>query len=411
MAKRAKTKNDKKHPETFDFQAEVKQLLELMIHSLYSHKEIFLRELISNASDALDRLHFEALTHPELVAGEGELQIRLGADAQARTLTVHDNGIGMSRQELIDNIGTIAKSGTRELVEKLRKDKSQENLGELIGQFGVGFYSSFMVADRVVLVTRRAGEAEAFRWESKGDGHFEITPTERESSGTSVTLHLKRAEEETGLEDFTDEHVITRTVKRYSDFISYPIVLKTDGEEKTLNSMKPIWERPADEVTDQEYAEFYKHISHDWHDPLERITQRAEGTIEYRALLFVPGEVPFDLYYVGYEPGLRLYVRRVQIMERSPDLLPRYLRFVQGVVDSPDLPLNVSREMLQHDRQIRQIRKGLVKKILDSVRSMKETDEEKYLRFWRLFGKVLKEGVSEDLEHKDKIVELLLFAT
>ena len=411
MAKKTKTKKNKESPETFNFQAEVQQLLELMVHSLYSHKEIFLRELISNASDALDRLRFEALTHPELIGEEGGLQIRLEADAKERTLAIHDNGIGMNRQELIENIGTIAKSGTRELVEKLRKDEARENLGELIGQFGVGFYSSFMVAERVVLMTRRAGDSGALRWESKGDGKFEILPVERDVAGTSITLYLKSADEETGLDDFTDEQVITRTVKRYSDFIAYPIILKSAGEDTTLNSMKPIWERASSEVSDEDYSEFYKHISHDWRDPLEKILQRAEGTIEYRALLFIPGEAPFDLYYVGYEPGLRLYVKHVQIMERSADLLPRYLRFIQGVVDSPDLPLNVSREMLQDDRQIRQIRKGLLKKILDSLRSMRESDEEKYLKFWRQFGKALKEGVAEDLENKDKLVELLLFAS
>ena len=411
MAEKTKIKNNEENPETFNFQTEVQQLLELMVHSLYSHKEIFLRELISNASDALDRLRFEALTHPELISEEGGLRIQLEADPKERMLTIHDNGIGMNRQELIENIGTIAKSGTRELVEKLRKDETRESLGELIGQFGVGFYSSFMVAERVVLVTRRAGEPGALRWASKGGGKFEILPVERDVAGTSITLYLKSADEETGLDDFTDEQVITRTVKRYSDFIAYPIVLKSAGEDTTLNSMKPIWERASSEVSDEDYAEFYRHISHDWRDPLDKILQRAEGTIEYRALLFIPGEAPSDLYYVSYEPGLRLYVKRVQIMERSADLLPRYLRFIQGVVDSPDLPLNISREMLQDDRQIRQIRKGLLKKILDSLRSMRKSDEEKYLKFWSQFGKALKEGVTEDLENKDKLVELLLFAS
>ena len=411
MAEKTKIKNNEENPETFNFQTEVQQLLELMVHSLYSHKEIFLRELISNASDALDRLRFEALTHPELISEEGGLRIQLEADPKERMLTIHDNGIGMNRQELIENIGTIAKSGTRELVEKLRKDETRESLGELIGQFGVGFYSSFMVAERVVLVTRRAGEPGALRWASKGGGKFEILPVERDVAGTSITLYLKSADEETGLDDFTDEQVITRTVKRYSDFIAYPIVLKSAGEDTTLNSMKPIWERASSEVSDEDYAEFYRHISHDWRDPLDKILQRAEGTIEYRALLFIPGEAPSDLYYVSYEPGLRLYVKRVQIMERSADLLPRYLRFIQGVVDSPDLPLNISREMLQDDRQIRQIRKGLLKKILDSLRSMRKSDDEKYLKFWSQFGKALKEGVTEDLENKDKLVELLLFAS
>jgi molecular chaperone HtpG len=397
--------------ETFAFRAEVQQLLDLMIHSLYSHKEIFLRELVSNASDALDRLRFEALTRPELLEGGGKLEIRLEVDESARTLTLRDNGIGMSRQELIDNIGTIAKSGTRELAEKIRKGGSpggeESGITELIGQFGVGFYSSFMVADRVTVVTRRAGEEGATRWESAGEGEFEIAAAERDSQGTSVTLHLKPVDEEQGIEDFTEKAVLSRIVRRYSDFIAYPVVLR--GE--TLNSMKPIWERASSEVKPEEYAEFYKHISHDWRDPLWTISQKAEGLLEYRALLFVPAEAPFDLFYVGYEPGLKLYVRRVLIVERSPDLLPRYLRFLAGVVDSPDLPLNVSREMLQHDRQIRQIRKALVKKVLDSLEELKEKEGEKYLTLWKAFGRVLKEGPSEDFENKDKIAELLLFQT
>lgn len=398
--------------ETHQFQTEVKQLLELMIHSLYSHKDVFLRELISNASDALDRLRFEALTKPELLVEGSELQIRLEADAEARTLTIHDNGIGMSKKELIDNIGTIAKSGSAELVKKMKKATSGDaEIGEMIGQFGVGFYSSFMVAEKVVLVTRRAGKKSAIRWESGGKGDYTIDRAERDSSGTSITLHLLPVDQEQGVEDFVDEHVVTTIVHRYSDFIAYPIVLKTKDEDKTLNSMKPIWERPAAEVTDEEYAEFYKHISHDWREPLERILQRAEGTIEYRALLFIPSEAPMDLYYAHAEAGLRLYVKRVSIMERCEELLPRYLRFVRGVVDSSDLPLNVSREMLQHDRQIRQIRKGLLKKILDALQKMKSDDEEKYLKFWAPFGRSLKEGISEDSDNRDKVTELLMFSS
>jgi len=397
--------------ETFQFQTEVQQLLELMIHSLYSHKDIFLRELISNASDATDRLRFEALTKPELLTDGAELEIRLEVDKDARTLTVHDHGIGMSKKELVDNIGTIAKSGTRELAEKMKKAKDKsEDLGELIGQFGVGFYSSFMVSSKVELVTRRAGQKTATRWESEGKGDYIIEKAQRETCGTSITLHLEPVDEEHGLEDFTDEHVLSRIVERYSDFIAYPIVLRgEDGEDKTLNSMKPIWERPASDVTDEEYNEFYKHISHDWRDPLERILQRAEGIMEYKALLFIPSEAPFDLYYVGHESGLRLYVKRVSIMEHCEELLPRYLRFVQGVVDSPDLPLNVSREILQHDRQIKQIRKGLQKKILDTLSKMKKDDGEKYEKFWKPFGRALKEGVAEDFENRDKVVDLLLF--
>ncbi|HXV61301.1 MAG TPA: molecular chaperone HtpG [Vicinamibacteria bacterium] len=397
--------------ETFSFQTEVQKLLDLMVHSLYSHKEIFLRELISNASDALDRLRFESLTNQELLSEGTRLEIRLEADRKERLLTVHDNGIGMTRQEVIDNIGTIAKSGTQELAEKLRKSRSDEALGELIGQFGVGFYSSFMVADKVVVVTRRAGEPSAQRWESSGQGQFSVEPTGRETNGTSVTLHLKAVDEEEGLEDFTDPAVLARIVKRYSDFISYPIVLKAGDEEKTLNSMKPIWERPASEVNAEEYAEFYKHITHDWRDPLETIVQKAEGLLEYKALLFIPSEAPVDLYFVGSESGLKLYVKRVLIMESCEELLPRYLRFLRGVVDSSDLPLNVSREILQQDRQIRQMRKGLLKKVLDALQSMKETDEARYLKFWTAFGRALKEGVPEDFENRDKIVSLCLFAS
>ena len=411
--------------ETFQFQTEVQDLLELIIHSLYSHKDIFLRELVSNASDASDRLRFEALTKPELLTPDSDaakLEIRLEVNKNARTLTVHDNGIGMSKKELVDNIGTIAKSGTRELTEKIQKAKKKKaqkgqreetsDVGQLIGQFGVGFYSSFMVSKKVELTTRRAGQKTATRWESDGKGDYIIEKAERETSGTSITLHLEPVDEEQGLEDFTDEHVLSRIIRRYSDFIAYPIVLRVeDGEDETLNSMKPIWERAASDVTDEEYGEFYKHISHDWRDPLERILQRAEGLIEYKALLFIPSEAPVDLYYVGHESGLRLYVKRVSIMEHCEELLPRYLRFMQGVVDSADLPLNVSREILQHDRQIRQIRKGLQKKVLDTFQKMKADDEEKYLKFWTPFGRALKEGVAEDIENRDKLVELLLFAS
>ena len=415
--------------ETFSFQAETRELLGLMIHSLYTHKEIFLRELISNASDALDRLRFEALTEPSRVGADEELMIRLDADPAARTLTVHDNGVGMSRQELIDNIGTIAKSGTRELMERVRESGSGEGIAELIGQFGVGFYSSFMVADRVVLVTRRAGEETATRWESTGDGRYSLAPGERAGHGTSVTLHLKPADEEEGLADFTDEWVLKRIVKRYSDFVIYPIRLEVEREEPatdeaakpkegetrkrredlTLNSMKPIWARPAGEIGEEEYAEFYKHIAHDWNPPLAHVTLKAEGRFEYQALLFIPGEAPYDLYYLAFEPGLQLYVRRVMIMEHCADLLPRYLRFLKGVVEAPDLPLNVSREILQSNRQIAAIRGGLVRKVLDTLKAMKEEENDKYLRFWEHFGRAMKEGVGGEQEYRDRLLELLLF--
>jgi molecular chaperone HtpG len=416
--------------ETMQFQAETKQLLDLMIHSLYSNKEIFLRELISNASDALDRLRFEALTRPELLEQDDKLEIRIDADRQNRTITIHDNGIGMSRDEVINNIGTIAKSGTRELVERIKKGETQQSLAELIGQFGVGFYSSFMAADRVELVTRRAGETEATRWESTGDGTYTIEPGERAGRGTSITLHLKPEDRENGMDEFSDRWVISRIVRRYSDFVGYPIVLtaekdpeiedlakeketgekpKMPMEEKILNSMKPIWTRSQSEVSQEEYKDFYRHISHDWTEPLKVISFKAEGRIEYQALLFVPTTAPYDLYYVASKPGLHLYVKRVQIMESCEDLLPRYLRFIKGVVDSPDLALNVSREMLQQDRHITLIRKGLTKKLLDTFEEMKQNDFDNYLKFWAEFGRAIKEGLSADYENKEKLLELLLF--
>ena len=416
--------------ETLQFQAETKQLLDLMIHSLYSNKEIFLRELISNASDALDRLRFEALTRPELLEGDEKLEIRLEADRELRTLTIHDNGIGMSREEVITNIGTIAKSGTRELVERLKQGESKQSIAELIGQFGVGFYSSFMAADKVVLVTRRAGEQTATRWESTGDGTYTVEETEKMGRGTSITLYLKPEDKENGIDEFSDRWVISRIVRRYSDFVGYPIVLKAEKdpeiedlakeketgekpkmpmEEKVLNSMKPIWTRPQSEVTAEEYKDFYRHISHDWTEPLKVIPYRAEGRIEYQALLFIPTQAPYDLYYVASKPGLHLYVKRVQIMENSQDLLPHYLRFVKGVVDSPDLALNVSREMLQQDRHITLIRKGLTKKLLDTFGEMREKEPETYLKFWAEFGRAIKEGVSSDYENKERLLELLVF--
>jgi molecular chaperone HtpG len=420
--------------ETLQFQAETKQLLDLMIHSLYSNKEIFLRELISNASDALDRLRFEALTNPELLTSadgsEDKLEIRLAADREKKTLTIEDNGIGMSRAEVIANIGTIAKSGTRELVNRLKQGESKQTIAELIGQFGVGFYSSFMAAERVELVTRRAGETEATRWESNGDGTYQVTETERAGRGTTVTLHLKAEDRDNGIEDWSDRWVISRIVRRYSDFVSYPILLTAEKdpeiedlakeketgekpkmplEEKVLNSMKPIWTRPQSEVTSEQYNEFYRHISHDWSEPLKVVSFKAEGRIEYQALLFVPSQAPYDLYYVASKVGLQLYVKRIQILEKCEDLLPHYLRFVRGVVDSPDLALNVSREMLQQDRHITMIRKGLTKKVLDTFTQMREKEAETYLKFWGEFGRAIKEGVSADYENKEALLELLLF--
>jgi molecular chaperone HtpG len=412
----------------FQFQAETRQLLDLMIHSLYTNKEIFLRELISNASDALDRLRFEALTNPTLLDGEDRYEIRLESDKDQRTLTISDTGIGMSREEVMANIGTIAKSGTRELREKLKEGESSQVLAEFIGQFGVGFYSAFMVADKVTLVTRRAGETAATLWESTGDGTYKLAEAERAGRGTTITLHLKPVDAESGIEDFTDQWVLSRIVRRYSDFVSYPINTKFEREEtgqfgevkpdaqptyviedKTLNSMKPIWSRSQNEITESEYAEFYRHISHDWTEPFKTIPLKAEGKVEYQALLFIPSKAPYDLFYHGAECGLRLYARRVMIMERCDGLLPRYLRFIKGVVDSADLPLNISRQMLQQDRHITQIRKWLTKKALDTLLEVKEKENDKYLQFWEQFGRALKEGVGEDYDNRDRIVSLLLF--
>ncbi|MDP8980187.1 MAG: molecular chaperone HtpG [Acidobacteriota bacterium] len=415
--------------ETHSFQAETKQLMDLMIHSLYTNKEIFLRELISNASDALDRLRFESLTRPELLEDGDKLEIRLEPDAAARTLTISDNGIGMNRQEVMDHIGTIARSGTRELRDKSREATSPQAMADLIGQFGVGFYSAFMAADRVTVVTRRAGETGATRWESSGDGTYTLGETERPKRGTSITLHLKPVNHEEGIEDFTDAWRIESTIKRYSDFISYPIVIqemreevekdaegqpKPDGvktrvlEDKTLNSMKPIWTRPAAEVSDSDYHEFYKHLAHDWTEPLKVLPLKAEGVQEYEALLFIPAHAPFDLYFHTPEMGLKLYSRRVMIMERCEDLVPRYLRWIRGVVDSSDLPLNISRQRLQQDRHITQIRRWLTRKALDGLRDMQEKEPEKYLKFWGEFGAALKEGIGSDSDNKDKIIGLLM---
>jgi molecular chaperone HtpG len=396
--------------ETFQFQAEARQVLDLMIHSLYTQKEIFLRELISNASDALDRLRFEALSRPELIGPDEKLEIWIESDPAGKTLTISDNGIGMSRDEVVANIGTIAKSGTRELLQSL-KDKPSETLTTLIGQFGVGFYSAFMVADRVAVVTRRAGEDEAAQWESSGDGTFTVTEASKFTRGTSITLHLKKFEEDSEIDDFTDKWVIERIVKRYSDFVTYPVIYKSrDSKEadKTLNSMKPIWTRPRSDVKDEEYKEFYKHISHDWNEPMTTWSFRAEGRSESQALLFVPSQAPFDLFYTTGKFGLHLYVRRVLIMEHCEELLPPYLRFMRGVVDSADLPLNVSRQRLQEDRHITPIRKWLTKKVLDSLEEMQKNENDKYVELWNQFGRALKEGVT-DFDNKDKLTGLFLF--
>ncbi len=410
------------------FQAETKRLLDLMIHSLYTNKEIFLRELISNASDALDQLRFEALTDPTLLDENDKYEIRLETDKEARTLSISDNGIGMSREEVMANIGTIARSGTDELRKGLDAAPTAQTAAELIGRFGVGFYSSFMVADKVVLTTRKAGETTATRWKSTADGTYLLSEAERDQRGTTVTLHLKPEDPEIGIEDFTDQWALSRIVRKYSDFVTYPIIGKyireemgKDGglaqepsptiviEDKILNSMKPIWSRPQSEVSESEYADFYRHLSNDWTPPLKTVQLKAEGTIEYQALLFIPAQAPYDLFYHGYQGGLRLYAKRVMVMENCEDFLPRYLRFIEGVVDSADLPLNISRQTLQQDRHITQIRKWLTKKILDAFTGLFEKDYDNYLKFWGQFGRALKEDVSSDYENKERVLSLLLF--
>lgn len=402
--------------ENFEFQMEVKQLLDLMVHSLYSNKDIFLRELISNASDALDKLRFLGITEPSLLP-EQELQIEIEADETARTLTIHDNGVGMTRREVIGNLGTIARSGTKEFLKNVTEVRSVA-APELIGQFGVGFYASFMVAGRVTVVTRRAGEATATQWESSGDGRFQVQDAERATSGTSITLHLKPVDVEDGIEDYTKEWTIRQIVKKYSDFVSYPIRLrkqtsseKPEAEDanEPLNTMKAIWLRAEAEVSAQEYEEFYKHISHDWQPPLARIRAKLEGVFEAQALLFLPSKAPFDLYHREMSHrGVQLYVKRVFIMDECSELMPLYLRFVRGVVDSEDLSLNVSREILQQNRQIHAIRRFLVKKIFESLKAMKRDQSEQYLQFWREFGAVLKEGLLAFDEKKESIFELML---
>jgi molecular chaperone HtpG len=409
--------------ENFQFQAETAQLLNLMIHSLYTQREIFLRELISNASDALDRLRFEALTNIGLVPADHKYEIRLKPDLTARTLTISDTGIGMSRQELIEHIGTIARSGTQELRKRVKESQSAEAFAELIGQFGVGFYSAFMVSDRVVIITRRASEASATRWESTGDGAYTLADAEKPTPGTDITLYLKKPDPENGVEDYTDRWKLAIIVHKYSDFIAYPIIYEGPAQEpgeddkdkeikietKTLNSMKPIWTRGRSEVSDSDYKDFYKHLSSDMTEPLKVLPLKAEGTFEYEALLFIPSHAPYDLFYHAAEAGLKLYARRVMVMDKCEDLLPRYLRFIKGVVDSSDLPLNISRQRLQQDRHISQIRKWLTRKVLDALAEMKEKEQDKYLTFWSEFGRAMKEGVGSDYDNKDKLLPLLLF--
>jgi molecular chaperone HtpG len=421
--------------QTHQFKTEVQQILNLIINSLYSHKDIFLRELISNASDAIDKLRFKAQVEPEILNDDAEFKIKLRTDGIAQVLEISDNGIGMTHDEVMENIGTIAKSGTAGFLEMLEHAKSADLLTpELIGQFGVGFYSAFMVSDKITLVTRAAGASKeaAVRWESHGDGTFTIEPTQKESRGTVITLQLKKSEKDET--DYTDQWQIRRIIKQHSDFVTYPIVMDVERDEpipeneiikdkdgkpigettrkvikeETLNSMKAIWTQPKDQVTDAEHEEFYKHLAHDWNPPLERLHMKFEGTTEYQALLYIPSKAPFDLFHPERKHGVQLYCRKVFIMDDCKELMADYLRFVKGVVDAPDLNLNVSREILQHDRLVINIRKNLVKKLLDMLAEM---DPKKYEAFYAQFGPVLKEGIHTDPAKRDKIAGLARYKT
>ncbi len=402
--------------ETLGFQTEVKQLLQLMIHSLYSNREIFLRELVSNASDACDKLRFEALHNAGLFEDDSEFKIRIAFDKEAKTLTIADNGIGMSREEVIANLGTIAKSGTREFFSQLTGDQKKD--AHLIGQFGVGFYSSFIVADKVTVVTRRAGvpAAQAVRWESDGSGEFTIEMVEKAARGTEITLHLKE-----GQDDLLSGWKLRSIIRKYSDHIVQPIVMKKeefkDGketvsdEDETVNRASALWARSKNDITEDEYKEFYKHVGHDFEDPLAWAHARVEGKSEYTQLLYIPARAPFDMWDRNARHGIKLYVRRVFIMDDAEQLMPTYLRFVRGIVDSSDLPLNVSREILQESKDIEAIRKGCTSRVLGMLDDMAEKDKEKYATFWGQFGRLLKEGVGEDFANKEKIAKLLRFAS
>jgi len=403
-----------------EFQAEVKQLMQLMIHSLYSNKEIVLRELISNASDAADKLRFEALANGALYENDSELKITIGFDKAKRTLTISDNGIGMSRDEVIANIGTIAKSGTKEFFNSLTGDQAKD--ANLIGQFGVGFYSSFIIADKVTLTTRRAGSSDAVQWQSTGEGDYTLEATTKESRGTEIVLHLREGEDE-----FLNDWQLKSIIRKYSDHITLPIVMKktewkegkdgkggemvTTDELETVNKASALWARAKNDITEEEYNEFYKHVSHDYEAPLAYTHSRVEGKQEYISLLYIPSKAPFDLYDRERHHGIKLYVKRVFIMEQTDKLMPQYLRFVRGVIDSADLPLNVSREILQDSRDVEAIKNGSVKKILGLLEDLAKDKPEDYAKFWGEFGRVLKEGPGEDFANKDKIAGLLRFAS
>ncbi len=394
--------------ETLGFQAEVKQLLRLMIHSLYSNKEIFLRELISNASDACDKLRFEALSDAALFEGDSELKIRISYDKEARTISIKDNGVGMSRNEVIEHIGTIARSGTREFMDRLTGDQTKD--AHLIGQFGVGFYSAFIVADKVTLITRRAGlgAEHGVSWESAGEGDYTLETVNKEQHGTEVILHLRADEDE-----FLSDWRLQSIVRKYSDHITLPILMRLEGkdEDEAINQANALWARPKADISAEQYTEFYKHVAHDFEPALAHVHSKVEGKQEYTLLLYVPGHAPFDLWDREQQHGIKLYVRRVFIMEDVDKLMPHYLRFVRGVIDSNDLPLNVSREILQHSRDIDSIRAGATKKVLSMLEDMASNDAEKYATCWKEFGRVLKEGVGEDFANKERIAKLLRFST
>ncbi|MGJ0121084.1 molecular chaperone HtpG [Williamsia sp. MIQD14] len=415
-----------------EFQAETRQLLDLMVHSVYSNKDSFLRELVSNASDALDKLRLQAFTDKDLQVDTSDLHITIERDTDARTLTIRDNGIGMSREDVVGLIGTLARSGTAELRKKLADAQDSAASADLIGQFGIGFYSTFMVADTVTLLTRKAGESEGTRWRSSGEGTYTIETVADAPQGTSVTLELKPADTDDHLFDYTSESKIRELVKRYSDFIAWPIRMDVERTEKvepegeddtaeptertvvtteTLNSMKALWARSKDEVTEEEYTEFYRHVSHAWDDPLETISLKAEGTFEYQALLFIPSQAPFDLFMRERSGGISLYVKRVFIMDDCEELMPEYLRFVKGVVDAADLSLNVSREILQQDRQIRAIRRRLTKKVLSTISDIKSSRPDDYDTLWAQFGRALKEGLLSDQDNRDALLKISSFAS
>ena len=422
--------------ERYEFQAETKQLLDLMIHSIYTNREIFLRELISNGSDAIDKLHYEALTNRDLLEGDTEFSIRLAIDKDKKTLTVADNGIGMDKEDIKANIGTIARSGTKAFLERLKAEKEDsESVSdkELIGQFGVGFYSAFMVAKAVTVLTRKAGTDTGYCWKSTGDGSYTLTECDVKHHGTAVVLELKD-EFTTGEDDFLDESRLSELVKKYSDYIRYPIMMNVtvkevpkneDGqpvegadpiektELKTLNSMQPLWTRNKSDIKDEEYADFFRHQFYEWEKPMEVFHTKAEGTVEYTALLFIPGSAPMNLYYSDYEPGIQLYSRHVFIMDKCKDLLPEYLRFVKGLVDSPDLSLNISREMLQQSRNLKVIGKNLEKTILKTLARKAEKERLEYEKFWNEFGKSIKIGIYSGMmtgeNNADKLKDLVLF--